>query len=91
MVFSFTGILCLFVLYFLNFAKLQIPRIECDDLSFPFIWFCLATIGVCVFGALTLVGALFLFKGWLRFALKRFCIKIICNDFTKIKIVKIKY
>ena len=46
---------------FLNFAKLQIPQITCDDLSFPFIWFCVATIGVCVFGALTSVGALFYF------------------------------
>jgi len=35
----------------------------CDDLLFPFIWFCLATIGVCVFGALTSVGALFNIRG----------------------------
>ena len=51
---------------FLNFAKLQIPQITCDDLSFPFIWFCVATIGVCVFGALTSVGALFYFKSYSR-------------------------
>ena len=61
MVFSFYGDTISLRTLFLNFAKLQIPQIMCDDLSFPFIWFCVATSGVCVFGALTSVGALFYF------------------------------
>ena len=61
MVFSFYGDTISLRTLFLNFAKLQIPQITCDDLSFLFIWFCVATIGVCVFGALTSVDALFYF------------------------------
>ena len=34
-----------------------------SDTIVPFIWFCVATIGVCFFGVLTSVGTLFLQKG----------------------------
>ena len=46
----------------MNFVKVQIPRIRTQRILSLTISICLATIGVCVLGALTSVGALFYLK-----------------------------
>ena len=38
-----------FDMRFLNLAKMQIPTGRMSDTIIPFIWFCVAAIGVCVF------------------------------------------
>ena len=59
------GIVCLFFAYTLfEFGKIANSTKECTKIYYPCsVSTCLATIGVCVFGALTSVGALFYFCG----------------------------
>lgn len=46
---------------YMRFAKSQIPSSYCVRVSFRILGICLATIGVCAFGAVTSVAAFFIF------------------------------
>ena len=53
LLYPFLGILLL------NLAKTQIPTGSMSDTIIPFIWFCVAAIGVCVFRCVASVTHLF--------------------------------
>ena len=61
MVFLFLyGILYPFLgILLLNLVKTQIPTGSLSDTIIPFIWFCVAAIGVCVFRCVASVAHLF--------------------------------
>jgi len=65
MVFLFIdGILYPFLRILLsNLVKAQIPTGSMADTIIPFIWFCVAAIGVCVFRCVASVAHLFIFMG----------------------------
>ena len=60
MVFLFIGDIIPFLgILLLNLVKMQIPTGSMSDTIIPFIWFCVAAIGICVFRCVASVAHLF--------------------------------